>query len=83
MRPISQNKHAISTQPLAIALKQRTLSLLANWLRSSCYYTMFSLAKKKTTSTEIQIKIRPLNMPLNVWTFLIESINDAIKIIYT
>jgi hypothetical protein len=22
-------------------------------------------------------------MPLNVWTFLIESINDAIKIIYT
>lgn len=81
MRPISQNKHAIPTQQLAIALKQRTLSLLANWLRSSCYYAMFSLAKKndfnRKTNQDKAAKYAFKCLDIS------HRVCDAIKIIYT
>lgn len=84
MRPISQNKHAIfnPTTPTRDCIEAKNIkfiSKLASVFMLLCYVLP---CEKKATSTELQIKIKPLNMPLNVWTFLIESINDAIKIIH-
>lgn len=73
MRSISQNENAIFEQ----SRRDASQLALANWLALLRRRNKTNSREKKRASE--RIKIRTLNMPLNVWTFLIESINDAIK----